>query len=196
MRLCSPHRQEEEGLRDGEGDALRRGVGDAPRLADVVRDAGLEDVVHGDPPPPGHEPVGDRTRELRDAAGQPGRGVAGEPEGDAREEVLHGFENPRPLLLPARGFGGGGSVGHDGEKFSEAAAQSQIAAPWRRNDLNTSSNFGTIVLPFRGVAQPGSASALGADRRGFESLRPDQFPRGGGRASPPEGWLSGLKHRS
>ena len=27
----------------------------------------------------------------------------------------------------------------------------------------------------RGVAQPGSASALGAEGRGFESLRPDQF---------------------
>ena len=51
----------------------------------------------------------------------------------------------------------------------------RLGAPWRRNDLNTSSNFGTIVLPFRGVAQPGSASALGADRRGFESLRPDHL---------------------
>jgi len=27
----------------------------------------------------------------------------------------------------------------------------------------------------RGVAQPGSASALGAEGRGFESLRPDHF---------------------
>ena len=27
----------------------------------------------------------------------------------------------------------------------------------------------------RGVAQPGSASALGAEGRGFESLRPDQL---------------------
>ena len=27
----------------------------------------------------------------------------------------------------------------------------------------------------RGVAQPGSASALGAECRGFESLRPDQY---------------------
>src|ERR1700761_1622424 len=29
-------------------------------------------------------------------------------------------------------------------------------------------------LERRGVAQPGSASALGAEGRGFESLRPDQ----------------------
>src|SRR3954453_854455 len=32
-----------------------------------------------------------------------------------------------------------------------------------------------IIAPSRGVAQPGSASALGAEGRGFESLRPDQF---------------------
>src|ERR1700677_1935513 len=32
----------------------------------------------------------------------------------------------------------------------------------------------TIEPDRRGVAQPGSASALGAEGRGFESLRPDQ----------------------
>ena len=32
----------------------------------------------------------------------------------------------------------------------------------------------TIKQDRRGVAQPGSASALGAEGRGFESLRPDQ----------------------
>src|ERR1019366_10658183 len=32
----------------------------------------------------------------------------------------------------------------------------------------------TIETERRGVAQPGSASALGAEGRGFESLRPDQ----------------------
>ena len=32
----------------------------------------------------------------------------------------------------------------------------------------------TIEAARRGVAQPGSASALGAEGRGFESLRPDQ----------------------
>jgi hypothetical protein len=32
----------------------------------------------------------------------------------------------------------------------------------------------TIEIESRGVAQPGSASALGAEGRGFESLRPDQ----------------------
>ena len=34
----------------------------------------------------------------------------------------------------------------------------------------------TIDKERRGVAQPGSASALGAEGRGFESLRPDQHP--------------------
>ena len=31
------------------------------------------------------------------------------------------------------------------------------------------------MLDVRGVAQPGSASALGAEGREFESHRPDQF---------------------
>src|SRR5438105_898576 len=31
----------------------------------------------------------------------------------------------------------------------------------------------TVELAYRGVAQSGSASALGAEGRGFESLRPD-----------------------
>ena len=35
-------------------------------------------------------------------------------------------------------------------------------------------NFIVIVF-IRGVAQPGSASALGAEGRVFESLRPDQI---------------------
>ena len=33
------------------------------------------------------------------------------------------------------------------------------------------------MLDVRGVAQPGSASALGAEGREFESHRPDQFLR-------------------
>lgn len=32
-----------------------------------------------------------------------------------------------------------------------------------------------IILIFRGVAQPGSASALGAEGREFESRRPDHI---------------------
>ena len=35
-----------------------------------------------------------------------------------------------------------------------------------------------IVPTLRGVAQPGSASALGAEGREFESRRPDQYPCG------------------
>ena len=38
-------------------------------------------------------------------------------------------------------------------------------------------NFIVIVF-IRGVAQPGSASALGAEGRVFESLRPDHFELG------------------
>src|SRR5690606_34856450 len=38
---------------------------------------------------------------------------------------------------------------------------------------------GARIIPRseRGIAQSGSASALGAEGRGFESLCPDQFPR-------------------
>ena len=32
-----------------------------------------------------------------------------------------------------------------------------------------------IMIRYRGVAQPGSASALGAEGRRFESCRPDHF---------------------
>ena len=46
-----------------------------------------------------------------------------------------------------------------------------------RNDEETGYNRkrfkATRVCRFRGVAQSGSASALGAEGRGFESLRPD-----------------------
>ena len=34
--------------------------------------------------------------------------------------------------------------------------------------------FFSITSPSRGVAQPGSASALGAEGRRFESVHPDQ----------------------
>ena len=43
----------------------------------------------------------------------------------------------------------------------------------RRPMCNTIASRATIIES-RGVAQPGSASALGAEGRGFESLRPDQ----------------------
>ncbi|MEY3755527.1 MAG: hypothetical protein RLY27_2147, partial [Pseudomonadota bacterium] len=36
-------------------------------------------------------------------------------------------------------------------------------------------HYSVTLLIFRGVAQPGSASALGAEGREFESHRPDQF---------------------
>ena len=34
-----------------------------------------------------------------------------------------------------------------------------------------------VIISFRGVAQPGSASALGAEGRVFRSLRPDHFDK-------------------
>ena len=45
----------------------------------------------------------------------------------------------------------------------------------RRSEDRTLARSHAIESTYRGVAQPGSASALGAEGRGFKSLRPDQF---------------------
>lgn len=56
-----------------------------------------------------------------------------------------------------------------------AASRAQAGA--RPADAGTGAVSG-IVPTLRGVAQPGSASALGAEGREFESRRPDQTNQG------------------
>src|SRR5512145_2159023 len=52
-------------------------------------------------------------------------------------------------------------------------------------DLTTRSGIIRVLPESRGVAQPGSAPALGAGGRWFESSRPDHFPNES-RLSPPK----------
>ena len=65
--------------------------------------------------------------------------------------------------------------------FHSARAAGAVAAGMAHQPLAPPAKSGskpirvTIETERRGVAQPGSASALGAEGRGFESLRPDQL---------------------
>ena len=45
----------------------------------------------------------------------------------------------------------------------------------RRRSYNNRKPIRVTIEECRGVAQPGSASALGAEGRGFKSLRPDHY---------------------
>jgi hypothetical protein len=86
--------REDEGLSDREGDAPRRGAGDAARSTRRVGDSGLQNVVNGDPPPTRHEEEGDVADELGDGAGDSGRSMLDKPHANPRKDILHGFKNP------------------------------------------------------------------------------------------------------
>lgn len=59
----------------------------------------------------------------------------------------------------------------EGHRLGDLAVQSLLVRAWWQIDH-------AVVLILRGVAQPGSASALGAEGREFESRRPDHIKQG------------------
>ncbi len=117
----------------------------------------------------------------RDRAEDRVRGAEGRPRRRFHDSRGDGAQSHGAAAVRSRRAGGGGKQAR--------APGWRIAGGFR--ERASSGQFTGGALPFilresiarRDVAQPGSASALGADGRRFESARPDQFHLSGHRAT-------------